>query len=445
MTADTSRTGTERPEAELLRLRSVLHDRVTGLPTCAVLHDRLRGHLERRRHLGVIHLEIADLDLVESLYGWQVFDRIVERLARGLRSAVGGVLPRETLLAINAVAGDCLVAFVVETAEGREVDAVALGRMSADLRAALERVLDTEDFAGLSPRLRLRTGHGLLSEDPFYRFERRVDAAIEEARTFSERRERRRARTRDAELKHILSSAAVTTVFQPVVDLATREVVGFEALSRGPKDSFFEMPRTLFALSARAGMALDLDRLCREAALREWRRAAGRGKVFLNVLPGSLRDPAWLGESGAGAAVDASIPPEGVVIELSERDADDDLARFASALGKIRGRGFGLALDDLGTGYATFAAVEALRPDFLKLDVSMVRDIHRHLIKQDLLSSVVQIARRLGAAVIAEGVESEEEAAVLLEGGARYAQGYLFAEPGPAPPGGCAGKPGVGP
>jgi len=420
----------ERTSAESLKLRSVLYDRTTGLPTYTLLFDRLRDELERRRQVGVVHVEIANLKMVESLYGWQVFDRILERLSRALQGVIGKSLPPETLLGINGVAGDRFVAFVLGNDAGGDVDHGYLAKLDADLRATLEAAVDGEDFVGLSPRLSFRTGFALLSEDPFYRFERLVYAAVDEARTLSATREQRREQSWGAELKRIIEDAAVTTVFQPVVDLGTREVLGFEALARGPKDSFFEMPKAMFALSLRVGVAVDLDRLCRDTALRSWGRVPGQGKVFLNVLPGSLDDPAWTAGGLDAVLGSACLKPEDVVVEVSERAADSETERFAAATEKLKAGGYGVALDDVGTGYATLATLERVRPHYVKIDVSMVRDIHENLIKQELLSSLVQIGRRIGASVIAEGVESEPEAETLRSAGARYAQGYLFAVPG---------------
>jgi EAL domain-containing protein (putative c-di-GMP-specific phosphodiesterase class I) len=253
---------------------------------------------------------------------------------------------------------------------------------------------------------------------------------VDEARTLSATQKLRRERSWGTELKRIIEDAAVTTVFQPVVDLGTGEVLGFEALARGPKDSFFEMPKAMFALSLRVGVAVDLDRLCRETALRSWGRIPGQGKVFLNVLPGSLDDPAWTSGGLDALLGSASLKPVDVVIEISERAADGEMEWFAAATERLKAGGFGVALDDVGTGYATLATLERVRPHYLKVDVSMVRDIHENLIKQELLTSLVQIGKRLGASVIAEGVESEHEAEALRTAGARYAQGYLFAVPG---------------
>ena len=128
--------------AESLKLRSAVYDRTTGLPTYPLLFDRLHDELEHRRHLGVAHIEIANLELVESLYGWQVFDRILARLSDVLQGAIGGVLPPQTLLGINGVAGDRFVAFIIETDRGTEADNDYLTGVDESLRAMLDSAFD---------------------------------------------------------------------------------------------------------------------------------------------------------------------------------------------------------------------------------------------------------------------------------------------------------------
>jgi EAL domain-containing protein (putative c-di-GMP-specific phosphodiesterase class I) len=323
------------------------------------------------------------------------------------------------------------VAFVVDGLSGRDIDGGLLASIGMTLREKLEAAFDNEDFASLSPRLSFRTGHALLSVDPFFRFERRVHAAVVEARSLPARSEQRRERRWSAELRRIIRDASVSTVFQPVVDLGSRAVIGYEALTRGPKDSMFEMPRAMFALSKSTGTAMELDRLCRKSALRASLLFAGKGKLFLNVLAGSITDPEWLMGDVARVLATMSLRPADLVLEVSERSMDGEIARLATALDILRAQGFGIALDDIGTGYGGLATLERLRPDFLKVDLSLVHEIDRNLIKQELLSSLVTIGSRIGASLIAEGVESEEEVSTLRGAGARYGQGYLFALPAP--------------
>jgi EAL domain-containing protein (putative c-di-GMP-specific phosphodiesterase class I) len=420
----------ERYRTGYLKLRSVLHDRVTDLPALPLVLDDLRGALEHRRRIGVVHVELLELDLVESLYGWQVLDRLLSRVASTIRGTIGGALPAGSLPTISAVSGDGFVVFVLERPDGGEVDGPFLARIGRALVAELQATLDGEDLAGLATRILARAGHALLSMDPFYRFERRVYAALDEARGFHERRERRRELSWAEELEQIIHERRLDTVFQPVVDLRSKAVIGHEAFVRGPRDSMFEMPSAMFALSSRVGVAGDLDRSCCEAAIVASARMVESGKLFLNLRPASLDgdDPAV---SVLARARAANLDPADVVLEFSERLAED-LERFLAVISACRKQGFQVALDDVGTGYSSREIVERARPDYLKLDVSLVRRIDQNLIKQEVLFSLLQLGRQFGASVIAEGVETEAEAETLRHAGTPYGQGYLFAVPAEA-------------
>jgi len=412
-----------------LKLKSVLHDRATGYPAVAVLLDQLRHRLDGRRSLGVLQVSIENLALVESLYGWQVLDRVLSKVALEIRESCGEELPKETLLAINAVAGDRFAAFVIERTDGREVDAVSMRSFGDALRGRIEAALGDEEFNGLGPRLTARVGHALLSRNPFYRFERRVYAALDEAASWETDQRQRRERNLTHELRRIIQEAKIETVFQPVVDLRTHAVLGYEALSRGPADSPLELPRAMFLASDEAGISSDLDRTCRETALRAMREIAKPGKVFLNALPHDLADDEVQQAELLETLHEVALAPHDLVLEFSERAAQQDPEDFVECLARLQSRGFGIALDDIGTGYASQPVIEEVRPEYLKLDTSLVRGIEENLIKQELIASLIRVAARIGASVIGEGVETHLEAQTLIDAGAQFGQGHLFAEP----------------
>ena len=120
-----------------------------------------------------------------------------------------------------------------------------------------------------------------------------------------------------------------------------------------------------------------------------------------------------------------------VVLEISERALGDDLTTVGRACEALRGQGFRLAVDGVGTGYASFLALDAVRPDVLKADPALVRGVHENLIRQELLASIVAYGARIGAHVVAVGVENEDEVAALRAAGAELGQGFLFAGPAP--------------
>jgi EAL domain-containing protein (putative c-di-GMP-specific phosphodiesterase class I)/GGDEF domain-containing protein len=424
---------TSRYRSRYLKLKSVLHDRATGYPAVAVLLDQLRTQLDGRKALGVLHVAIENLALIESLYGWQVLDRVLCKVALEIRESCGEELPKETLLAINAVAGDSFAAFVIERTDGREVDAESMRASGDALRGRIEAALGDDEFTGLGPKLTVRVGHALLSRNPFYRFERRVYAALNEAATWETDQKQRRERNLTHELQSIIQEDKIETVFQPVVDLRSHAVLGYEALSRGPADTPLERPQAMFRASAEVGISTDLDRTCREAALRAMRGIATPGKVFLNALPNALAGDEAQQLEMLETLHQVALAPHDLVLEFSERESQQNPEDFVDCLAQLKSRGFGIALDDIGTGYVSQAVLEQVRPDYLKLDISLVRGIEENLIKQELIASLIRISAKIGASVIAEGVETHLEAQTLIDAGAQFGQGHLFAAP--APPG----------
>jgi EAL domain-containing protein (putative c-di-GMP-specific phosphodiesterase class I) len=146
--------------------------------------------------------------------------------------------------------------------------------------------------------------------------------------------------------------------------------------------------------------------------------------MFLNLHPAEVADP----------ELEQSIDPRlagRVVLELTERGAIGDLGRFRERLDLLRHRGCKLAIDDLGAGYASLNAVALLDPDFLKIDMAIIRGIDESLARSRLVRRVVEFANDQGIQVIAEGVETPAEAEVVEELGCHLLQGYLFGKPGP--------------
>jgi EAL domain-containing protein (putative c-di-GMP-specific phosphodiesterase class I) len=414
-----------------LKLKGALHDRATRFPAYPVHFDELRGLLEERRHLGVIHIEPANIDLVESLYGWQVFDRTMAQLGSLVKAMPGAELPPSTLLAVGGVPADRFVAFLPEREGGGSLTHDDLAAFAAAAKVRLDVALNAEPFASLCPRLVFKVGFAFLSEDPFYRFERRVHAAVHEARTLPDRREASRDRVWGEELRKVIREESIRTLWQPVIELQSGALHGFEALARGPKNSMFEMPRAMFALSGRVGAAGDLDRLCRAAALKDRGGVAEGRKLFVNVLPSTLSGSEWSEGTVPEMLAASGRAPRDVVVEVSERAIGSDAAALASACEALRSEGFGLAIDDVGTGRDGGEALERLRPDYLKVDASVVRGIDANLVKQEIFATIARAGGSIGASLVAVGVESAEEAATLQSLGARYAQGYHFAGPAP--------------
>jgi EAL domain-containing protein (putative c-di-GMP-specific phosphodiesterase class I) len=142
-----------------------------------------------------------------------------------------------------------------------------------------------------------------------------------------------------------------------------------------------------------------------------------------------LRDPELCGGGLRRAAAGAGLLPAELVLEVTERVAVEQRRSYRDALQELKADGFGIAIDDMGAGYSSLQALVEIEPDYMKFDVSLVRDIDRSLIKRSLLETLVDLSERIGAEVIAEGIEAESEFATLRELGVKLGQGRYLAPP----------------
>jgi len=234
-------------------------------------------------------------------------------------------------------------------------------------------------------------------------------------------------------LSAILAQRSIHSLFQPIICLSGRRVLGYEALSRGPSNSPLHAPLNLFAVAHQGGRLTELEEACRDSACRRFCDLGLEGKLFLNVSPESLLEPHYPSGRTLKLLEQVGLPPSRVVIELTEHTPTDDFQLLSNALHHYRDMGFSIALDDLGAGYSSLRLWSELRPDYVKIDRHFIDGIHLDPLKREFVGSILQIARASRAQVIAEGIELAEELAVLGEMGVDLVQGYLLGRPQECP------------
>lgn len=230
-------------------------------------------------------------------------------------------------------------------------------------------------------------------------------------------------------LGHILAHGDITTLFQPIVSLSERRILGYEALSRGPSNSPLHSPINLLATARQAGRLNELEMTCRQSACRRYSQGALRGKLFLNASPETLLEASHKPGRTLELLNAYGIPAGQVVIELTEQTPTDDFELLDKALHHYRAMGFSIALDDLGAGYSSLRLWSELRPDYVKIDRYFIDGIHQDAVKREFVESILKIARASRAQVIAEGIELAEELTVLSDMGVDLVQGYLLGRP----------------
>jgi EAL domain-containing protein (putative c-di-GMP-specific phosphodiesterase class I) len=229
-------------------------------------------------------------------------------------------------------------------------------------------------------------------------------------------------------LRRLLSSGGLRAVYQPIIDLDTYAPVAYEALVRGPQGSPLESPAALFGQAAAAGLLPELDRAARAAAI-EGALAAGLRPphtLFLNVEPSTL--------DGAGPLLGKEAGELRLVVELTERALAARPAEVLAAVGWLRERGCGIALDDVGIDERSLALMPFLSPDVIKLDMSLIQERRPSRTTARVLNAVAAEAERSGATLLAEGVETDAHLARARAVGATLAQGWYFGRPGELPP-----------
>ncbi|WP_295036141.1 bifunctional diguanylate cyclase/phosphodiesterase [Salinicola sp.] len=234
-------------------------------------------------------------------------------------------------------------------------------------------------------------------------------------------------------LEEIVARRDLSVHFQPIVSVATGHILAYEALSRGPRDSPYANPIPMFRAARACDLLAALECGCRERAIESW-VGTGLGELlFLNVSPEVLIDPENLGGRTLALLEQHGLSPARIVIEITEQSPGIDPDLMAEAARYYQAIGFSIALDDLGDGYAGLRLWSQLNPDYVKLDRHFVSRLDEDRVKRRFVRSIIDIAHSMDSRVIAEGVEREGELDTLLELGADYCQGWLFARPDAAP------------
>ncbi|MBU1229122.1 MAG: EAL domain-containing protein [Proteobacteria bacterium] len=229
----------------------------------------------------------------------------------------------------------------------------------------------------------------------------------------------------------ILENGWVSAAFQPLVSIKRKALLGVEALARCSAPGENIPPLEMFRMAGEAGRLLEFDRLCRKKALEAFApiHALDRGLIVsLNVDGHAIDAEAARSGTLIGLVKSLGISPNNVLIEIVESRAKDSKA-LEEFVGIHRKNGFLIALDDLGAGHSNLDRIPLLKPDVLKLDRSLVSGVDGHMTKLEVVKSFVQMASRLGALALAEGVERQEDILRLLEIGVDVFQGYYFGRP----------------
>lgn len=236
----------------------------------------------------------------------------------------------------------------------------------------------------------------------------------------------------ETDLRQAIARREIDLLFQPQVDIATGAVVGVEALARWHHAVHGELGAPLlFAVAERSEFLSTLSQHVQKCALEkasDWGTALGDLRLSINLTATDIARADFV-ETFLAVVARSRFPLDRLTVEITESGLIDDLAQAAAVLARLRAVGVRVAIDDFGTGYSSLAWLKALPLDYLKIDKAMTQDITGSTRDRVVVRSVIEMARSLGLAVIAEGVETEEQRTLLAAEGCNYYQGFLFSEP----------------
>jgi len=231
------------------------------------------------------------------------------------------------------------------------------------------------------------------------------------------------------EIINILDGKLLTPHFQPIVSLAQKKIMGYEALIRGPSDSPLHSPFNLFTTAEQFNLSTRLEFLCREITIQRYADLNIKEKLFINASPLVLLQPEFKKGETLRLLDQYGVNPRSVVIELTEHKPADNYEIMRASAKHYRGMGFEIALDDLGAGYSGLRLWAELLPEYVKIDKHFIHGLHDDPVKLNFVRSIQSMAVSLNCGVIAEGIETEGEFKAIEKLGITHAQGYFFARP----------------
>ena len=387
--------------------------------------------LRRDGALGLITIEGSPLEGIERRYGVQAHRGATDRLRKIVREACLRDLGKCDLIVGGAAGPDELAIFFFRP---RSDDCFYRQRLP-ELARRIGKRLAADGHTIVYPYDRdapfLPVGHTTIFYNPGLGHARQIRAAFEHARRDAELNDAIARRERHRIFQDLVLAEDVAILYEPIVNLTTNEILGHEALVRGPWKTDLHTPNRLFQLAEETGLVFELDCLCRRTALRGARGLEAGRKLFINCLPTAIYDHALRGETLRRTLEDLRLRPEDMVFEISERESINNFSIFREAKEYYKELGFQIALDDTGVACGSLEAVMKLAPDYIKADLSLVRGIDKDPPRQELLRALHAVSGKLGGQVIAEGIETSEELETLQGLGIRFGQGYLFGRAAP--------------
>ncbi len=413
-----------------------------GVParSFSFLHYAERQKLDRFLFSGgefcLMFFEVENFTVFRDLYGGLISGRVMEIMEEELEALMSEHLGHCSLAYMDCLgAGGWVVLCGLGRGDAEKYPEAALGDVLLAFRLRLKSRIRQEALNMTGRNLDVLAGFAKLDRLTGRPMEQAVYDALYDAQRMAKGMLDSAHASLMTDFRALLSQGRLTSVFQPIVKLTSGEIMAWEALTRGPQGSHFRSPAVLFDFAEEVDQVFELEKACRQNAVHGIGRLEQDQKLFLNINPLSIVDPDFTPGQTLALLEEHGLRPSDVVLEITERHSIRDFTLFHRTLEHYRTQGFKVAIDDVGTGYSGLWSIAEIRPDFLKVDMSLVQGIDANPVKRALLETFVTFSEHIGCRLIAEGIEQENELDILMRMGVHLGQGFLLARPAAPKPG----------
>ena len=424
---------TEKRKAELMLDHMALHDALTNLPNRVLFRVHLERELKligRGEKVAVLFLDLDHFKNVNDFLGHPIGDALLQMVAERLTKSV-----RDSDV-VARLGGDEFA--IIQSHADQPTQATALAQRPLDIVGTPYALDDHQIVVGVSVGIALAPTGGMSADDilknadlALYRakadgratyrfFEPAMDAQMQARRHL------------ELDLRRALVNQELTLFFQPLISVATRRVLSFEALLRWrhPTRGLVQ-PGTFIPLAEEVGLIVPIGKWVLEQACQEAVKWPEEIRLAVNVSAIQFRVPGLV-EATTQALRCSGLAPGRLDIEITESVLMDNSQANLVILGQLRDLGVRISMDDFGTGYSSLSYLQSFPFDKIKIDQCFVRDLGRKDASSAIIGAVVHLGRALGMTVVAEGIETEAQLEKITAEGCAEGQGYLFSKPCPA-------------
>lgn len=381
--------------------------------------------------LACITIQIDQFREVEYQYGSQIYSQLQRNTREIIHQAKSTSLRANDILLVDLFDYDAFIIFLSPPRKDDTFMLAHLEEITERMRSNVEPKIFDQFFPYLRKLIKPSVGFSMIIRNCMINPVRLIAQLLRDSKEMGRFLAKKHEYSRKYLLQRLIIQNDISTVFQPVVDMSTLSIFGYEALTRGPAETEFASPMLLFVAASEMGLLFELDSLCRKKAFERARNLDPNTKILVNTLAMTIHDPEFRGKYLEDLLNDLQIKPQNVIFEVNEKLAIDNYDLFREAMRDYSDIGIVQAHDDIGHGYGDLERIMELNPGYMKLDMALIRGIDQSHIKREIVRAMVGLARGIGSQSIAEGIETPGEFQTLRDLGVSYGQGFLFGRPSP--------------